>query len=155
MRGFKMLKQYLEKIQYTPGDLEDYKAIGAIFIKDKKILMMDHVKFNFWTVPIGKAEKNETVEQALKKEIKEELNITVKKFKLISIWKRTFANAGKQIKTENYLYLIENYSGTIKNNEPHKHRSIEYMSIKEIRKARLSEMTKAMLRSYDKGQFKI
>ena len=80
--------------------------------------MMDHVKFNFWTVPIGKEDKGETVEHALKKEMKEELNIAVKKYKLITIWKRTFTNAGKKIKTENYLYLVEKYSGTIKNNEP-------------------------------------
>jgi len=150
-----MLQQYLEKIQYTPGDLEDFQAIGAIFIKNKKILMMDHVKFNFWTVPIGKADKGEPVEHALKKEMKEELNIAVKKYKLITIWKRTFTNAGKKIKTENFLYLVENYSGTIKNNEPNKHRSIKYMSIEEMRKVRLSEMTKAMLRSYDKGEFKV
>jgi ADP-ribose pyrophosphatase YjhB (NUDIX family) len=128
----KHLATYLEKIQYTKGDLEDYTAIGAIFIKDKKILMMDHVKFNFWTVPIGKAEKNETVIQALKKEMKEELNINVLKFKLITIWKKTFINAGKRIKTENYLYLVENYSGTMRNNEPKKHRSIKYMTIDEI-----------------------
>jgi ADP-ribose pyrophosphatase YjhB (NUDIX family) len=150
-----MLNQYLEKIQYTPGDLEDYKAIGSIIVKDKKILMMDHVKFNFWTVPIGKAEKNETVKQALKKEMKEELNITVKKYELITIWKRTFVNQGKKIKTENYLYLIKDYSGTIRNNEPKKHRSIKYMTVDEIRKVRLSEMTKAMLKLYEKGEFKI
>ena len=151
----KQLATYLEKIQYTPGDLEDFQAIGAIFIKDKKILMMDHVKFNFWTVPIGKAEKNETPVQALKKEMKEELNIDVFKFKLITIWKRTFINAGKRIKTENYLYLVDKYRGTIRNNEPKKHRSIKYMTVDEIRKVRLSEMTKAMLKVYDKGKLKI
>lgn len=144
------LDTYLEKIQYTPGDLEDYKAIGAIFIKDKKILMMDHVKFNFWTIPIGKAEKNETMEQALKKEMKEELNVIVRKFELITIWKKIFYNAGKKIKTENYLYLIKDYSGTIRNNEPHKHRSIKYMTIDEIKKAKLSEMTKSMLKNLSK-----
>ena len=149
------LDGYLAKIQYTEEDLQDFQAIGSVFIKDKKILMMDHVKFNFWTVPIGKVPKGKTVTQGLKQEMKEELNVNVIKQKQLVIWKRTFNWRGKKIKTENFLFLIEDYKGHIKNNEPKKHRSIKYMSIAEIKKVRTSDMTKSMLKIYDKGKLKV
>ena len=143
------------KIKFNEEDLQDFQAIGAIFIKGNKILMLDHVKFNFWTVPIGKVPKGMTVEQGLKIEMKEELDVYVTKYELKDIWKRTFNWRGKKIKTENFLYLIHQYRGKIKNNEPHKARSLKYMTIDEIRNVRLSEMSKSLLRVYDKGKLKI
>jgi ADP-ribose pyrophosphatase YjhB (NUDIX family) len=150
-----IVEDFLRKIQYTEEDLQDFQSIGSVIIKDKKILMMDHVKFNFWTVPIGKVKKDETVEEGLKVEVKEELNIDITKFKLLTIWKKIYNWRGQRIKTENFLYLIEKFRGSIKNNEPKKHRSIKYMSIDEIKKVRISDMTKQLLKVYEKGQLKI
>jgi ADP-ribose pyrophosphatase YjhB (NUDIX family) len=145
----------LGKIKYNEEDLQDFQSIGAIFTKDSKILMLDHVKFNFWTVPIGKVPKGKTVEQGLRIEMKEELNVHVVKYELKDVWKRTFIWQGNRIKTENFLYLIHQYRGKIKNNEPHKARSLKYMSIDEIKKQRVSEMTKSLLKVYGKGKLKI
>jgi len=145
----------LGAVPYTEEDLQDFQAIGGIFTKGNKILMLDHVKFNFWTVPIGKVPKGKTVEQGLRIEMKEELNVYVTKYELKDIWKRTFNWRGKKIKTENYLYLIKQYNGKIKNNEPHKARSLKYMTIDEMKKLRLSEMTKSLLRVHDRGKLKI
>jgi len=143
---------YLETIQYTPEDLKDFNSIGAVIFNDKKeILMMDHVKFNFWTVPVGKAKSDETVEEALLTELKEELNITPTKFKEIGIFKKTY-KWKKDVHTINHLFLIESYKGKIKNNEPHKHRSIEFMSLEKIKElSKISDMTKLMIRVFDKG----
>ena len=150
-----ILNQYLKKINFNEEDLQDFLAIGGIIVRENKILMMDHVKFNFWTIPIGKVKSHETVIEGLKTEMKEELNIDVTNQKLITIWKRTFNWRGKRIKTENHLFKINSWRGRIRNNEPKKHRSIKFMTIDEIRKIRLSEMTKVMLKAFDRGKFKL
>jgi len=146
------IENYLETIQYTPEDLKDFNSIGAVIFNDKKeILMMDHVKFNFWTVPVGKAKSDETIEEALLTELKEELDITPVKFKEIGTFKKTY-KWKNDVHTINHLFLIESYKGKIKNNEPHKHRSIEFMSLKQIKKLpKTSDMTKLMIRVFDKG----
>lgn len=144
----------LGKIKLTEEDLQDFQSIGAVFQKGDKFLLLDHVKFNFWSVPIGKVPKGKKVEQGLKMEMKEELDVTVTKYRLLNIWKRTFFWQGKRIKTENYLYYIDDYKGRIKNNEPHKARSLKYMTINEIRKHRISAMTEVLLKLYDRGELK-
>jgi len=145
---------YLEKIQYTPEDLQDFHSVGAVIFNDKKeILMMDHVKLNFWTIPIGKVKPNETVEEGLLTEVKEELDITPKQFKEISIFKKTYSRWGKNVHAIGHLFLIESYKGKIKNNEPHKHRSIKFMSFEQIKKlSKISDMTKEMIKVSDKGR---
>ena len=150
-----ILEDYLKRINYTEEDLQDFQSIGAVFVENKKILMMDHVKFNFWTVPIGKVKAGQTVEEGLKEELSEELAIDALKYRLLGIWKRTFTWKGKRIKTENFLYLIENYRGRIRNNEPQKHRTLKFMTMEEIKKKRVSEMTKVLLKLYDKGKFRV
>jgi ADP-ribose pyrophosphatase YjhB (NUDIX family) len=41
--------------------------------KDNKYLLLYHPLTNLWTLPGGKVEKGESLEEALKREIKEEL----------------------------------------------------------------------------------
>lgn len=58
-----------------------YQVVAAIIIQDDKILCVqrNHSKFNYisykFEFPGGKVELNETDEEALKREIKEELNL--------------------------------------------------------------------------------
>lgn len=150
------LDYFLEKIQYTPEDLQDFHSIGAIIFNDKKeILMMDHVKFNFWTIPVGKAKPGETPEDGLLTEIKEELNITPTRYEEIGKFIKTYLWHGKKIHTINHLFLVESYKGKIKNKEPNKHRSLEYMTLKEIKKLnKISDMTKLMIKVLDKSSKK-
>lgn len=53
------------------------KKVAAIIIKDKKILLVTNKEQAFYWTPGGKIEENETAEEALKRELMEELNITV------------------------------------------------------------------------------
>ncbi|MDT2848286.1 (deoxy)nucleoside triphosphate pyrophosphohydrolase [Vagococcus carniphilus] len=60
---------------------KEIDVVGAIIIKDKKILCCQRgpgrALANLWEFPGGKIEKNETKVQALKRELREELKITV------------------------------------------------------------------------------
>jgi len=142
-----MLEQYLKKIQYTPGDFRpEHDAIGGVIKKGNKILMMDHVKFNFWTIPIGKVEPGQTIEEGLIQEMKEELNITPTKFKKIHKFKKSYTRQGKKVTVKVHMFSISSWRGTIKNNEPKKHRSIKWMTRDEMKKYRLSDNAKEVLK---------
>ena len=55
-----------------------YKYFSAgYFVKDGKVLLAHHKKFNKWTPPGGHIEEGETPDQALVREWKEELNIDI------------------------------------------------------------------------------
>ena len=61
-----------------------HRSVAAVIKKDGKILMMDRVNFPFgWACPAGHIEENEDPEEALKREVNEETNLDVKKYKLI------------------------------------------------------------------------
>lgn len=53
-------------------------CVGAIIYNDKKeIFLMESPKWNAWLVPGGKIEGDESEEEALRREIKEELGIEI------------------------------------------------------------------------------
>jgi ADP-ribose pyrophosphatase YjhB (NUDIX family) len=61
-----------------------HRSVAAVIRKDGKILMIDRVNFPFgWACPSGHIEENEDPEEALKREVNEEVAINVKKYKLI------------------------------------------------------------------------
>src|SRR3989344_3033265 len=87
------------------------KRISAVVIKDKKILLVTGYDESFYWTPGGKAEKNEREEDALKREIKEELNLNI-----ISL-KKCMKYIEKNITTKEPMevccYLVET-SGILK-----------------------------------------
>lgn len=122
-------------ISYKPADLVDHDGVMGI-IKDNygRILMQDHVKFNFWTIPIGKADPGESPEDALDKEIEEECAIKVKGKKLLDVKPHSYVRWGNKVTVTKYLYEILDFEGEIKNSEPEKHRELKFMTIDEIMK---------------------
>ena len=63
-------------------------AIGGVIIINNKILLTkrrDEPDKNKWAIPGGKLELNETLEEGLKREMKEETSLNVKKGKLLGI----------------------------------------------------------------------
>jgi 8-oxo-dGTP diphosphatase len=86
-------------------------AVGGIILKDNKILLTlrrDEPDRYKWAIPGGKLELNETIEEGLKREIKEELSLDVEVNDLAGI---------SEIITENFHYIILDYICTPINGE--------------------------------------
>jgi len=103
-------------------------ACGIMFNKENKILMglrpSNKEDANYWEFPGGKREKNETIEECLKREWKEELNLEI------------------EIKNEIYSYVMHNkykcrfFFGSIKNENSiiiREHSKIDYVTKEQIK----------------------
>jgi ADP-ribose pyrophosphatase YjhB (NUDIX family) len=121
--------------KHNHEDLQDHLGIGII-IKDVNgnILMQDHIKYGFWTIPVEKVKSDETLEEALKIGAKEECNINVLEFKDIDQKNYKYLRSGQKVNVDLHLIEIIKWNGEIKNNEPHKHKEQKFMSINEIEK---------------------
>lgn len=124
------------EINYNEEDLTDHEGI-VVVIKDKSgnILVQDHVKFGFLTLPVGKVLPNQTVEEGLKREIFEECNLIVDEYKEIDEREYAYERKGKTVKVNMHLIEVLKYSGQIQNKEPEKHRKQEFVDLEEIKKA--------------------
>jgi ADP-ribose pyrophosphatase YjhB (NUDIX family) len=119
---------------YTPRDLLDHDAIAAVIRNDQdNILMFYHKKFEFWTIPVGKAEQGETPYEGMCTELREECGIEVIKATEIVARPYSYPRRGEVVNIILHLYSVEKFEGTPKNNEPEKHPEMRYMPISEIR----------------------
>ena len=125
----------MKSLNYNKEDLSDHYGVSAVIKNSKgKILMQEHKKFGFWTIPIGKVGINQDKIEGLKEEIFEETNLIVKSLKELIHKVYTYNRNGKKVKVYTYVFEIKKYSGKIKNKEPHKHSKQEFLSLKKIKK---------------------
>lgn len=149
--GVLLYDRFMAETQYTPGDLVDHDAIGAVIKNDgSEILMFRHAKFGFWTIPIGKARPEETPYQGMCTELDEECGITVTAATEIAKRSYTHERNGKLVKVILHLYAIDEYEGEITNNEPEKHPEMRFMATDEVRTiGELSNATHLYLETLD------
>ena len=93
--------------------------VAAIIIKDDKILLIHRIKNGqeYYVFPGGGVKEEESLEEALAREIKEELTLDIKLFKQIF----NLTNQGQ----EEYYFLVEDYDGTPQLNGEEKERMNE------------------------------
>jgi 8-oxo-dGTP diphosphatase len=79
------------------------KAARAIIIEDDKMLVMHRNKYGseYFTLVGGRANENETMEQALAREIREETGLTITKYRLV------FYEVHPEPYNQQYVYLCE------------------------------------------------
>jgi ADP-ribose pyrophosphatase YjhB (NUDIX family) len=103
-----------------------HRAVGII-IKDRKILLMRRLKNGqeYYVFPGGGVEENESLEETLKREMKEELSIDIENskliFKLENQLKNQYGGHMTGYPNEHY-FLIENFSGKPELGGPEKER---------------------------------
>ncbi|MFH1501154.1 MAG: NUDIX hydrolase [archaeon] len=124
----------IKKPNYNEEDKEDYSGVHAIIKDDNgRILMQKHVKYGFWTIPIGKVKLGGDIEEGFKKEVFEECGIRVKKMKKLNEREDVYDIEGKKIKDYKIQFEILEYGGQIENKEPEKHEEQRFMGVEEIK----------------------
>ncbi len=121
-----------------------HKTVGAI-IKNKKgeILMIDRAYFPFgWACPAGHADEGETTAQTLIREVKEESNLDIKKFKLLFHeyipWNECVQGV---VGHDWYLYEVEDWVGEIAGDKQET-KGIGWYSMEDIKNLNLEEIWK-------------
>ena len=61
---------------YTPDMKTDLVVAGYLF-HNNKVLLIHHKKLDIWIPPGGHIDENETPDEALEREIMEELNLNI------------------------------------------------------------------------------
>jgi ADP-ribose pyrophosphatase YjhB (NUDIX family) len=133
----------MKKIKYNSEDIISHHGVAAIIKNQKKeILMQEHVKYGFWTIPVGKVKNEQGVEDGLKQEILEECNIAISEYKELIIRNYKYNRDGNEVLVVSHLFEILNYDGEVKNNEPQKHNQQIFLPISEIKEIPyLSDLT--------------
>ena len=80
------------------------ERIGAVIIRDKHLLLVGDLNESFFWTPGGKIESNENHEIALKRELKEELDVKIKSINPYFSTK-IFNDTVKQKQTVHYYFV--------------------------------------------------
>jgi ADP-ribose pyrophosphatase YjhB (NUDIX family) len=122
------------KINYNKEDIADHYGVAAV-IKDGKgdILIQEHVKYGFWTIPVGKVKSGQNIIDGLKQEILEECGLQVLECKEIIEKDYFYERNERNVKVASHLFEILKYSGELRNMEPTKHRQQIFMPIEQIK----------------------
>ena len=133
----------MENVKYNQEDIVSHHGIAAIIKNEKgEVLIQKHIKYGFWTIPVGKVKQKQKVEEALKEEIFEECNLIIENFKELTERDYIYNRDGNKVIVKSHLFEILNYSGKMKNNEHQKHKQQIFLSIDKIKELPyLSDMT--------------
>lgn len=118
--------RFVNKIRFAAvglgnAELKEYKnpalSVNAIIEKDESILLVRRNEQPFhrmWSLPGGYVEYGERVEDALKREIYEELELEIEPLRLLGVYSDTFRHPSKHVVAIAYLAKI--LDGTLKEN---------------------------------------
>jgi 8-oxo-dGTP pyrophosphatase MutT (NUDIX family)/predicted ATPase len=118
----------------THRDQVNHDAVVLVIRdRDDRILCLFHNKFDFWTVPLGKADDGPSPEEAAAAEAYEEVGIEIVRAAKRYQGTKVYSREGKKIVTFFHVFEILKYKGTPYNREPEKHREMRFMSVPELR----------------------
>lgn len=125
----------MHSAKYTQEDLSPHEGVWAV-IKNVRgnILMQEHSKFGFWTIPIGKTKTDQNPREAIKEEVFEECNLVLEEFEEIFSKVDTYVREGKTVHIRGHLFEVKKYSGKMKNKEPEKHKQQIFLPLSAIKK---------------------
>lgn len=97
-------------------------AVKAVILNNDKILILEKnlTSSELWDLPGGLIENNESEEQALQREVREELDIDICILKSIGNWQFIRNIDSRVVYVSNYLCLIEDSDFKITLSDEHK-----------------------------------
>jgi len=124
-------------------------GVGAVLINmNEEILLLLRKKspeVGCWTIPGGTVEFGETIEDAILRELKEELGIESKIIKLLRVTNHILKEEG--VHWVSPAFLVKLLNGTPTNKEPESHSDINWFPVNALPK-NITLTTKLALQSY-------
>ena len=121
-------------------------AVYAIIIKNGKILLSLRENTGFmdgwYSLVAGHVEADETVDEAMSREAKEEANIVVKSMKLGTVMFRKGIDGRDDYM--DFFFIIDDYEGDIINKEPQKCGELKFFNIYNMPNNVLNYVSKAV-----------
>lgn len=121
-------------------------AVYAIIIKNGKILLSLRENTGFmdgwYSLVAGHVEADETVDEAMLREAKEEANIVVKSMKLGTVMFRKGIDGRDDYM--DFFFIIDDYEGDIINKEPQKRGELKFFNITNMPNNVLNYVSKAV-----------
>ena len=106
-------------------------VVGGLIVKKNKILICQRSSDNEhplkWEFPGGKVKNQEEPQQALKRELNEELKITIEHPIYLCDYMFEYQDLGKNVSL--FFFLINEYSGEISNTV---HNQLKWIEIKQL-----------------------
>ena len=110
---------------------KNLQVVGGLIVKNNKIFICQRPSGNDhplkWEFPGGKVKKLEKPDQALKRELKEEIKITIKNPIYLCDYTFEYQDLGKKVKLS--FFLITDYLGEISNTI---HNQLKWIEIKQL-----------------------
>ncbi len=112
--------------------IEQIKVVAGLILQNNKLLICQRPNFKDhplkWEFPGGKIKNDETNEEALIREINEELSINIINYEELISYNFNYKDLNKEVLI--YFYLVNNFSGKVLNNF---HKELKWIEIKDIR----------------------
>ena len=112
--------------------IEQIKVVAGLILQNNKLLICQRPNFKDhplkWEFPGGKIKNDETNEEALIREINEELSINIINYEELISYNFDYKDLNKKVFI--YFYLVNNFSGKVLNNF---HKELKWIEIKDIR----------------------
>ena len=112
--------------------IEQIKVVAGLILQNNKLLICQRPNFKDhplkWEFPGGKIKNDETNEEALIREINEEISIKIINYEELISYNFNYKDLNKRVFI--YFYLVNNFSGKVLNNF---HKELKWIEIKDIR----------------------
>jgi mutator protein MutT len=110
------MEDYIKRIRKHIGtDPLLLVGVGAIIIKDGKILLQKRTDNKKWAIHGGALEPGETIEETLYRELKEELGITPVKYEFFKVFSgedmHVFYPNGDEVYLISLIYICSEFEG--------------------------------------------
>lgn len=123
-------------------------AAGCVILTDNSILLLHRIDKDWWEVPGGKGEPDETLEQTAQREAREELGCVVRILRKLG--KTMFNNFQYDLDYTWFLAEVEKGESP-KLNEPKAYDVLKYIPIDKLKDYKLSPSAQNLLREVEKG----